>query len=295
MVGELAALTTAVLWAISAVIYRQLGARVQPFNLNLYKGVISVGFYIVTLAAVGQLTLDIDRYAVVTLLIGGVIGIGIGDTAFFAALNRIGERRTVLMSDTLSPAFATLLALIALRELLSAQAFVGIVVTVGGVAWVVAERKTVNHVDRRGLRSGVLFGLLASSCQAIGIVISRAVLTQTDVTVLQSASLRLMGGLVIPLAWIAVQGQSYLPATVRSRRLWAVIVGTTLMSTYLGIMLQQLALKHTEAGIVQTLIATAALFVLPLVALRGERIGPRAVAGAIVAVIGIAILFWAKR
>jgi len=97
------------------------------------------------------------------------------------------------------------------------------------------------------------------------------------------------------LAWIAVQGQSYLPATVRSRRLWAVIVGTTLMSTYLGIMLQQLALKHTEAGIVQTLIATAALFVLPLVALRGERIGPRAVAGAIVAVIGIAILFWAKR
>jgi drug/metabolite transporter (DMT)-like permease len=61
--------------------------------------------------------------------------------------------------------------------------------------------------------------------------------------------------------------------------------------TYLGIWLQQIALKLSPAGIAQTLLATSPLFVLPIVALLGEKITLRATVGVSIAIAGIALLF----
>lgn len=40
--GELAALGAAFLWALSAVVYAQLGQKIPPLALNLSKGVIAI-------------------------------------------------------------------------------------------------------------------------------------------------------------------------------------------------------------------------------------------------------------
>ncbi|MCK7522700.1 MAG: DMT family transporter [Ignavibacteriales bacterium] len=61
--------------------------------------------------------------------------------------------------------------------------------------------------------------------------------------------------------------------------------------TFLGIFLQQLSLQRIPAGITQTLIATSPIFVLPISALLGEKIGIRAVLGALLAIIGVALIF----
>ena len=45
---------------------------------------------------------------------------GIGDTAFFAALNRMGERSTLLVAETLAPIFTALLAVVWISEILNA-------------------------------------------------------------------------------------------------------------------------------------------------------------------------------
>ena len=96
------------------------------------------------------------------------------------------------------------------------------------------------------------------------------------------------------LVWMPIAGHQYLPDSVRQAKPWRAVLLATLIGTVLGIMLQQLALQHTEAGIVQTLLGTSSLFVLPLVALRGETISPRACLGAVIAVGGIALLFLAS-
>ena len=128
--GEFAGLAAAFAWAVAAILFRQLGATIPPFALNLYKGVLAAAMLLVVIAARRQAWPDIYWWPVVLLVVSGVIGIGIGDTAFFAALNRLGERRTVLMAETLSPPLAALLAFAALAEVLSPLATFGIAITI---------------------------------------------------------------------------------------------------------------------------------------------------------------------
>jgi drug/metabolite transporter (DMT)-like permease len=63
------------------------------------------------------------------------------------------------------------------------------------------------------------------------------------------------------------------------------------VGTYLGIWLQQISLKYTDAGIAQTLFATSPLFALPMSIWLGERVSPRAALGACVALAGVGLLF----
>ena len=61
-----------------------------------------------------------------------------------------------------------------------------------------------------------------------------------------------------------------------------------------GVWLSLVAVKHTAAGIAATIMATVPVLVLPLVIVfYRERVSPRAAAGAIVAVAGVALLFLA--
>ena len=215
-----------------------------------------------------------------------------GDTAFFEALQELGPRRTLLLG-TLAPPLAALLALVTLGETLPPGSWAGIGVTVAGVAWVVTERLPGARGTRGRTLRGLGFGLLATLAQASGSVLSHAALTQTTVSPLWGAFLRLSAGVVVLVVWMALARQPagrWLRAG-QTGRLWRRLLFAVFAGTYLGVWLQQVALKLTAAGIAQTLLATSPLFVLPLAAWTGERVSARAVAGAVVALVGIGMLF----
>lgn len=76
------------------------------------------------------------------------------------------------------------------------------------------------------------------------------------------------------------------------------VIGTIVIAafagTYLGIWLQQTAIKFTAAGIASTLTNTSPIFVLPIALLLGEKVSMRAIAGVLVAISGIAVLFYLR-
>lgn len=288
--GELAALGAAAAWAVSAVLYRRLGTAIPPLALNLVKGLLAAPLLGVLLLAWPEMAAGASASDLALLALSGVVGIGVGDTAFFAALNRLGERRTILMAETLAPPMTAGLALVALGEVLSTPAVIGIAVTLAGVAWVIVERSPEAEVDRASLRRGVACGLIAAVCQAVGAVIARGVLDGSAVSPAYSALVRILGGVAVLLVWMPLARASYWPAPLRRLGTWRGLVAATLVGTFLGLFLQQLSYKQTDVGVAQTLIATSALFVLPAVAIGGERINARAVAGAVVAVTGVAVL-----
>ena len=59
----------------------------------------------------------------------------------------------------------------------------------------------------------------------------------------------------------------------------------------MGIWLQQISLRYAAAGVAQTLFATSPLFVIPIVACTGERVSVRALLGALLAILGVGLLF----
>ncbi|NJP11864.1 MAG: DMT family transporter [Leptolyngbyaceae cyanobacterium RU_5_1] len=291
MQGELAALGAALIWAIAAVIYTGVGRQLSPLVLNLAKGLIAIALLILTLLPLGTLLPPAEPKTLVLLLFSGAIGIGLGDTAYFEALNCLGPRRTLVL-ESLAPPLAALLALIFLQERLTTIAWFGILLTVFGVTWVILERSADTPEPQSRPLRGFGFGLLAAATQASGAVMSRAALAGTDVDPLWSTFVRLIGGMVMLLLWLVVQRQ---PARslkpLQSWRLLTVIAGTAFASTYLGIWLQQVSLKYAPTGVAQSLSATSPLFVLPIAIAIGDRVSVRAVLGGLVAIGGIWLLF----
>jgi drug/metabolite transporter (DMT)-like permease len=295
--GEIAALAAAFLWAIATVVYGSVGRRIPPRELNLVKGSLALAMLLATLLLTASPSPFSEPRALVLLMLSGVIGIGLGDTVYFKALQQIGARRTLLLG-ILAPPMAALVAVVFLGETLSLGGWLGIVVTVLGVAWVITERTPGREPSRvigseQKMRRGIAFGLAAAVAQAIGAVLAHAALSESSITPLWGAFLRLAAGLLMLVVWIAAarqpvgrwlrEGQS---GKVWGRLLFAVFAGT-----YLAIWLQQVALKLTSAGVAQTLLATSPLFVLPLAAWTGEKVTLRAAIGAAIALAGIAVLF----
>ncbi|MEO0826849.1 MAG: DMT family transporter [Cyanobacteria bacterium J06635_15] len=289
--GEIAALTAAFLWAVSTVIFGKLGRHLIPSVLNFAKGCFAIAFILLTLWLQSNRPVGIDGNAMMLLLLSGAIGIGLGDTAYFAALNQLGPRRVLLM-ESLAPPIAAFLAGIFLGETLSLNAWAGIALTLTGVGWVISERVPAVLGDRPRSLQGIVFGLLAAMGQALGAVLSRAALADTAVDPLWSTLLRLAGGIAVLLGILLWRGRlntDFQP--LRSLRLVAVIVVAAVLGTYLAIWLQQTALKYAATGIAQALAATSPLFVLPIAALMGDRISLRAILGVLVALGGVWLLF----
>ena len=289
-IGEIAALSGALLWAISSVFYSHLGLKISPLQLNLYKGIIAIALITITLIIQGTAFINISSSTIALLSLSGVIGIGLGDTAFFSALNSLGARRTLLL-ETSSPAIGALLALIFIEEQLTYSAWSGILLTILGIAWVISERNPVNKISLS--RQGIIWGILAAIAQATGAVISRFALIQSEINPLESSLIRLVGGTVIVLALL------FLPRAQQTKARWqlswrslGIIAIAAFGSTYLGIWLQQTSLKFAPTGIAQTFLATSPLFILPIVAWQGEKISLRAIVGVVISLTGIALMFF---
>ncbi len=290
--GELAALSAAFLWALASVLYGRIGQYLSPLKMNLLKNVIAIAMTIGVLSADGGLFPEFDLYAATLLFLSGAIAIGLGDTAYFGALKHIGPRRALLLM-ILSPPLTGIIALIFLAENLSYGAWLGMLITIGGVSWVISERAHGSGQASGHKNLGIALALMAAAGQAAGAVLSHAAFIHFNMSPMRSALIRLMGGTFIVLIAMPVlkdsEGQGY--HNLNSFRRWAMILLTVFIGTFLGIWLQQVSLKYSAAGVAQTLFATSPLFVIPMVAFMGERISLRALLGALVAIMGVGFLF----
>jgi len=294
LAGVSAALSAAVLWAGSAIIFENISKKVSSPRLNFYKGSIALVLLVVTSLILGERIQNIIWNEIAVLAISGVIGIALGDTAYFQAVKKVGARRALTMF-TLAPPMAALIALIFLSEQLSTMTWTGIIITVGGVMWVVTEESVDEkmQIKKEDLLHGILFGALAALGQATGVVMARSVLIQTNLTTLQSTVARLAPALVTLIVIIRIKerGSEKPIKESKDKKLIGMVVLSSIIGAYICLWLQQIAIENLPAGIAQTMLSTSPIFILPMSALRGENISVRAITGAALAIVGITLIF----
>ena len=290
--GELAALSAAFVWALSSTIWQRVGQQIPAVVLNLLKGAIALFMLLATILILGKSLPPVNPNILAMLLISGALGIGVGDTAFFLVLKYLGARRTLLL-ETLSPPLTALFGFIFLQEKLSAIACIGILLTICGVAWVIAERTAETTLPSKHLWQGLGISLLGQTAHAAGAVLSRAAFNQIDIDPLWTAALRLSGGMAVMLCFLNRRNLDSFQQLKVPKILGAIILAAFL-GTYLGISLQQTSLKYAPTAIAQALSSTSPLFVLPLAVLAGEKVSWRAVVGVVCAISGIALLLGLK-
>lgn len=292
MVGELAALATALSWAVAARIFHQLGQAFTPLSLNLWKGVFGIlALLLITQSYQASSIFAPELYF--WLLVSGMIGIGLGDTFFFQALKRIGDSQTILVAETTAPIFTAFLAMVWINEWLSWPQWVGIALVLLAVDRVVIlqKRKSIGAFSL----SGYFYAAMAALCQALGAVVSRDILTRYPIDAFNASLIRLAGGMVIICLLIMVTKSTWLPSLAQLSLAQKKSIGyrftaAVFLGTFAGLYLQMVALTHAKAAVVQTLFATSVILSLLVAKLLGERLDNRMFAWSLLALSGVALL-----
>jgi len=293
--GELAALGTAVCWAFSALAFAAAGRRIGVLPLNLIRLAMALVFLALATWVLRGLSLPVDATprAWGWLAVSGLIGFVFGDLCLFRAYVLIGPRLASLMMS-LAPLLTALIGWLLLGETLTGRDTLGVALTVGGIAWAVLDRKEpedgVPH-DPRSWAAGLALGFCGALGQAGGLVLSKLGMGSYDpVAATEVRVIAALGGYALLLA--AVRGGPRVATALRDRRGLAFSAAGSFFGPFLGVSLSLFAVRHIVAGVAASIMALQPVLIIPLVViLHRERVGVGGIAGALVAVAGVALLF----
>ncbi|MCA8974621.1 MAG: DMT family transporter [Planctomycetes bacterium] len=300
--GELAAVATAISWAVSGIAFGVATRAVGGFATNHFRIwaawplLASIVWF-----ATGSLWpsgLDGERGGL--LLLSGLIGMVIGDVGYFHALATIGPRlASVIMASW--PLVAILCGPLG-GDRFRLDNLPGALVTVAGVVlvlWCSRGGSAWNpNMTRRQWWGGTLGALIASCGQAIGVLLSRRAMAASPelpagIDPLAATLVRVTAGVIGMQLFAMLQRRPLAGLSVtRQRRPFSGAMIGTVLGPVLGVWMSMLATRHcADVGTGAALMATAPLFMLPLAWFAyGSRIGPGALVGTLLTVAGAAWL-----
>jgi drug/metabolite transporter (DMT)-like permease len=294
--GEIAALGTSFCWSLTSVQFTLAGRKMGAEAVNRVRLPLAVLYLsLAHLLLYGELwPVHAEHFRWGWLGLSGTIGLVLGDTCLFQAFLFIGPRRSMLLM-TLVPVISTLLAWGWLGETLQPVEIGAMLLAMGGVAWVVSERKKAQETSTDSKKQyglGVLLGLGGALGQSLGLVMAKQGLSG-DFPPLSATLIRMVvaSGVIWLLALIRgqVRETGHALGDKKARRF---VVSGSLTGPFVGVWLSMVAVQHAQVGIASTLMALSPIIMIPLDRwVFHERISLRSVAGTLVALAGATIVF----
>ncbi len=306
----LPALLTTILFATSVMCGHRSSKLLGGMEANLWRvltALVMLAAYAFTLGG------GISGRSFPMFLLSGLIGIGIGDVAFFQALPRLGPRLCSLLAQCLGAPVGALIEWLWLGTTLGLWQILFALLALVGVGIALAPKGEKAH-SKRDLAIGSLFALLAGTGNAFGSVLSRkayAIAADTGLSVDggTAAFQRVLGGvLVCGLAFMLARRHSLLraagdpefslvnSAVGRWRKAGPWIMANSISGQTLGVTCMQWALQTTPTGIVLAIVSLTPILVIPFAfVLEGERPKLLSVIGGVIAVAGVLGLVLVKH
>jgi drug/metabolite transporter (DMT)-like permease len=302
LIGESAALFAALLWTANAILFSAAGKRIGSVGVNAFRILVAVLFLAVThIIILGTLIPAANSAQWFWMGISGIVGLGIGDFALFAAYVIIGPKRSLLLM-ALAPVSSVIGGYLMLNEELGPLALLGIAITLMGIVIVIMEKKEDKNdfkIEEGKKTYGFVLGVIAAVGQGVGLVISKygmvTVADEPDVALdpLSATMIRMIIAAIF--IWISILVVGRIPRTIRSlkdRQALKLTSAGAFVGPFLGVWLSMVAVMYTEAGIAMTLMSLMPVFIIPTVFLiYREKTSMRGMIGAFIAVLGVAIIF----
>jgi drug/metabolite transporter (DMT)-like permease len=297
LIGEAAALFTSFCWSLSAIGFAKSSQQVGSQITNRVRVLIALlALLLINGVLYGQpipLHAGTTRWA--WLSVSGIIGLSLGDAFLFQAYREIGPRLGLLLLS-LAPIFGAVIAWAFFGQALSLLQIAGIVVTLAGIFWVVLVRpEDGNEQVRKVTGRGVFFGIMAALGQATGLVLSQQGMAG-NFPPFAGTLIRMIAA--CGTLWIVASFQGQVGVTVESMHRHPGVLGWVafgaLFGPVIGVSASLLAVQHAEIGVASTLMALPPVFMLPIsYFVFKERFGWQAIAGTVIAMAGVAVLFLA--
>ncbi|MBN2209151.1 MAG: DMT family transporter [Candidatus Coatesbacteria bacterium] len=283
--GETYAILSGLFWAIAVCFFKRGGADMPAVSLNLFKNIIGVGLFAITMPIAGQpLLIAAPSWDYAILVLSGIVGMTLGDTVFFAALKKMGASLWAIVSAFYGPS-VILMSYIVLDEELGWLDLLGVAIIVGAIVLASTKGDEFRNFDRQRL-IGVGLGVLSLLLMAGGIVMMKPVLDRQPS--LWATQVRLMGATasLFIMALIDRNRRRNFESMLPNAN-WRYIVPGSVIGPYFALGFWIAGFKYTLAGKAAILnqLNTVFIFVFAWLFLR-ERLTWRKVLGLALALFG---------
>jgi drug/metabolite transporter (DMT)-like permease len=299
-IGEFAAIGTSLAFSIGSILFTLAGRSIGTGVVNRVRLALALLFTLILhWLLVGTFyPVNTPSDTFFWMAVSGIVGFVIGDAFLFQGFVLVGPRLSMLMM-ALAPVLSTIMAWVFLHEGLSLLEIAGIVITMAGIAIVVAAPQATTpsetpHKDRKVYVTGLLFAFGGALGQAGGSVLSKIGLTG-DLPAISGNAIRLTAAVIVIWAWAIVRGQlvTTYQTVHQNPRAMVYVVIATIAGPVIGVWLALTSVKLAPLGIVTTLQSLPPIFLIPIgYFVFKERVTWRVVLGTVVALTGSVLLFF---
>jgi drug/metabolite transporter (DMT)-like permease len=292
-IGEIAALTVAFSWTITALAFEYASKQIGSLNVNLFRLPLALFFLcIFTFLSRGQaIPIDASSHQWIWLTISGLVGFVIGDLFLFKAFTLIGSRFSMLVMTSV-PFLTAFMGWIIFNEHISTKGFFGIVLTVSGIALAVNAHKDAktNQFSKTSLK-GILFAFIGALGQSGGLILSK--IGMQNYNAFASTQIRIIAGIAgfVIILFLMKRIKNISAALHNKNGMKGVIIGS-FFGPFIGVSLSLVAIQNTNTGVASTIMSIVPiLIIIPSITIFKHKVTMIEIIGAFLCVSGVALFF----
>jgi len=304
--GHFAALLTAMFWTITALAFEAASKKIGSVIVNLLRLIMGFVFLSVFVFIYRGILFPVDASARewFYLSLSGLVGFVFGDLCLFQAFVVIGARVSMLIM-ALAPPITALIGWLVLGETLSPKSWIGMMLTIAGIALVVLRRHPSDKDTGRFRKVrfnypvwGILLALGGALGQAGGLVLSKIGMGGLEpgsagYDPFPATQIRVIAGITgfsILFTFLGLWKEALRALTFR-KPLLQLSLGA-FFGPFLGVSFSLIAVKNADTGIAATIMAIVPILIIPpSMIIYKDRITFKEIIGAVLAVSGVGVLF----
>ena len=265
MTGIICSAGAALFWALGVIYFKKSGDAFSPLSLNLFKCLVTIVLIIPTMVIMNIPFIPStppSHWAL--LVISGFFGIALADTFFFAALSRLGAGLIAIVDCMYLPS-VILLSFFFLNEELGLKGITGCFLVISAIVVGSFSRKEVK-ISKKDFTYGLFFGFLAIFFIAVGIIIIKEILPETDV--IWATFIRVLAGTAgILIMIIFRRDRKKIFSELKPSPAWENAIPASVFANYIALILWLVGMKYAMVSIAAILNQLSAVFIFIFAAL----------------------------
>nr|WP_320191276.1 DMT family transporter [uncultured Desulfobacter sp.] len=286
--GSAFALACAFFWAFAVILFKKAGESFSPIALNIYKSIVAMVLIGMTMLVMGiPFFPDAAPRVWWLLILSGLFGVTLADIFYFSSLNHLGAGMVAVVECLYLPC-VLVFSYILLGERMGFWGIIGSALVLCAILVGALPLKdlTSENFGKGQNMWGICAGVLAMMFVALGIVIAKEVLDQTDV--FWATFVRVAAGLVglIPIVLCHPERIRF-ARELKFSKAWLNAFPATVSGNYIALVLWVAGMKYTTASRAAVLnqMSTIFIFILATVWLK-EKMTAQRLAAIVLAVAG---------
>ena len=285
--GIIFALLSTISWALCAIVFKKLGEKLDPINLTAFKAVLSsLLLLIIVLLTNSNINISFENIHIIAL--SGIIGIALGDSLFFASLNKLSPFVLSTIMFSLPCVFSGLFGMFFLKEIPTLQTIIGILIIFSGLGFLIFPIKEKSAIKTKA--SGVIFAILSIICTTYSLTLIKPILIN-DSTLVITMYRMFFGGLSLLIFLLLRKKMTSWKNIFKDKLYFKKLCATIFLATIGGFYLSLLALKHCQLIITTSIMSLEPFFILLIMILFYKyKPSKKEIIGISIALIGIAVI-----